>query len=337
MLTYFITGGAGFIGSNFIQYLYQKYGTAIEVVNLDLLTYAGDPDNLKEIEDYPTYHFVKGNICDTKLVNQIMSDYEADYVVHFAAESHVDRSIEEAGVFVETNVMGTLNLLNCVKKAWETKDGYKDGKKFLYISTDEVYGELGREGSFTENSPLSPRNPYSVSKTAGDMMCGAFYETYRFPVVRTRCSNNFGPRQFTEKLIPLYINNCMHNKKLPVYGDGSAVRDWIYVTDHLKGAELVLTEGKPGEVYNIGAHNEKTTLEIANLIVDILNKEYHYNIPEDCIAFVPDRKGHDRRYAIDPAKITKELGWVPETSFETGIRETVAWYINRANAAKPLF
>ncbi len=326
MVTYFITGGAGFIGSNFIHYLFQKYGNKAEVINLDLLTYAGNPDNLKEIEGFPNYHFVKGDICNRKLTEKIMADYDIDYVVHFAAESHVDRSIEDAGVFVQTNMTGTLNLLNCAKKAWESTDGYKSGRRFLYISTDEVYGELDREGYFTEESPLSPRNPYSVSKAGGDMMCGAFYETYQFPVIRTRCSNNFGPRQFTEKLIPLYINNCFHNKKLPVYGDGSAVRDWIYVTDHCKAVDLILYQGKPGEVYNIGAHNEKTTLEIAGIIADILNREYNYNIPKDCISHVPDRKGHDRRYAIDPARIHKELGWTPETSFEDGIRSTIAWY-----------
>lgn len=204
MLTYFITGGAGFIGSNFIHYLFQKYGTDLTVVNLDLLTYAGNLDNLKGLDNYPTYHFIKGDICDAKLLEKIMSEYDVDYVVHFAAESHVDRSIEEAGVFVQTNINGTLNLLNCAKKAWAVKDGYKDNRKFLYISTDEVYGELGPKGYFTESSPLAPRNPYSVSKAAGDMMCGAYYETYHFPVIRTRCSNNFGPRQFTEKLIPLY-------------------------------------------------------------------------------------------------------------------------------------
>lgn len=329
MLTYFITGGAGFIGSNFIHYLFQKYGTDLTVVNLDLLTYAGNLDNLKGLDNYPTYHFIKGDICDAKLLEKIMSEYDVDYVVHFAAESHVDRSIEEAGVFVQTNINGTLNLLNCAKKAWAVKDGYKDNRKFLYISTDEVYGELGPKGYFTESSPLAPRNPYSVSKAAGDMMCGAYYETYHFPVIRTRCSNNFGPRQFTEKLIPLYINNCIQDRKLPVYGDGSAVRDWIYVMDHCSAIDLALSDGRPGEIYNVGAHNEKNTLEIASAIVAILNKDYNYNIMEDYIDYVPDRKGHDRRYAIDSAKLTKELGWTPLTSFQDALKQTIAWYMEQ--------
>ncbi len=329
MITYLVTGGAGFIGSNFILYLYRTYGSDIQVVNLDLLTYAGNLKNLEEVEHFPTYHFIKGDICDTTLVETIMSDYDIDYVVHFAAESHVDRSIEDADDFVKTNVQGTLNLLNCAKKLWETTEGYKEDKKFLYISTDEVYGELGKEGYFTEESPLDPRNPYSVSKASGDMMSKAYYETYHFPALRTRCSNNFGPRQHSEKLIPLFIDNCIHHKKLPVYGDGCAVRDWIYVMDHCRAIDLVLSQGKLGEVYNIGSHNEKNTLEIAEAIVNILNQEYNYRISSDYISFVPDRKGHDRRYAIDSSKITRELGWSSEKSFHDGIRETVAWYMNR--------
>lgn len=327
MITYFVTGGAGFIGSNFIKFIFEKYGDKVRVINLDLLTYAGNMDNLLEIKDFPEYRFIQGDICDKKVVEGIFNAYDISYVVHFAAETHVDRSIEDAEVFVRTNVMGTLNLLNCAKKAWETQDGFKDGRRFLYISTDEVYGELGMEGYFTEASPFVPRNPYSVTKASGDMMCRAFYETYRFPVVRTRCSNNFGPGQFNEKLIPLFITNCIHHKKLPVYGDGLAVRDWIYVTDHCKAIDLVLTKGNPGEVYNIGSHNEKNTLEIAEIILRILNEKYNLDVSGDYISFIPDRKGHDRRYAIDSGKIKRELGWSSEISFYDGMQKTIAWYL----------
>ncbi|WMJ88282.1 dTDP-glucose 4,6-dehydratase [Anaerocolumna sp. MB42-C2] len=334
MKTYLVTGGAGFIGSNFILYLYQVYGNDIEVINLDLLTYAGNLFYLKAIENDPDYHFIQGDICNTKLVEDIMKTYDIDYVVHFAAESHVDKSIKDTDVFAKTNIMGTLNLLNCAKKSWEIDNGFKTGKKFLYISTDEVYGELGKEGYFTETSPISPRNPYSASKASGDMMTKAYSETYGFPAVRTRCSNNFGPHQFYEKLIPLYIKNCLLNKKLPVYGDGSAVRDWIYVSDHCSAIDLVLQSGKLGEVYNIGSHNEKTTLEIAKTVTEILKNEYTIKIPEDRIAFVKDRKGHDRRYAIDSSKIGRELGWKPCKTFDEGIRETIKWYLNHMDAIK---
>jgi dTDP-glucose 4,6-dehydratase len=327
MITYFVTGGAGFIGSNFIKYLFEKYGEGVRVINLDLLTYAGNMDNLLEIKDFPEYRFIQGDICDKKLVEGIFNSYDISYVVHFAAETHVDRSIEEAEVFVRTNVLGTLNLLNCAKKAWEYQDGFRDGRRFLYISTDEVYGELGMEGYFTEDSPLVPRNPYSVTKTSGDMMCRAFYETYRFPVVRTRCSNNFGPGQFSEKLIPLFITNCMQHKKLPVYGDGLSVRDWIYVTDHCKAVDLVLTKGNNGEVYNIGTHNEKNTLEIAEIIIRIMNEKYNYDISGNSVSYTSDRKGHDRRYAIDSSKLKKELGWSAEINFEDAMQKTIAWYL----------
>ncbi|QHQ62224.1 dTDP-glucose 4,6-dehydratase [Anaerocolumna sedimenticola] len=334
MKTYLVTGGAGFIGSNFILYLYQTYGSEIEVINLDLLTYAGNLHYLKKIEGYPTYHFIEGDICDTKLVENIMKTYDVDYIVHFAAESHVDRSIKEIDVFAQTNIMGTINLLNCAKKSWELDSGFKTGKKFLYISTDEVYGELGAKGYFTEESPIAPRNPYSVSKASGDMMTKAFFETYGFPSVRTRCSNNFGPHQYYEKLIPLFIKNSIQNKKLPVYGDGSAVRDWIYVYDHCCAIDLVLQNGKPGNVYNIGSHNEKATLEIAKTIIEILKNEFNIKIPEDSITFVEDRKGHDRRYAIDFSKISMELGWKPSKTFDEGLKETIKWYVNNMDTVK---
>jgi dTDP-glucose 4,6-dehydratase len=327
MKTYLVTGGAGFIGSNFIHYLFESYGDKIQVVNLDLLTYAGNKENLKEYEGKANYTFIKGDICDKTLVSKLMEKYDVDYVVHFAAESHVDRSIEDGKVFIKTNVMGTYNLLTCAKKAWETEKGFKEGKKFLYVSTDEVYGELAEEGYFTEETAISPRNPYSASKASGDMMAKAFYETFGVPVLRTRCSNNYGPYQFPEKLIPLFINNCIHNKNLPIYGDGLAVRDWLHVKDHCKAIDLVLSKGVLGEVYNVGGHNEKNTLEIAEIIVNTLKEQYNLNISEDYISHVADRKGHDRRYAIDPSKIGRELGWIPETKFEEGIKETIAWYM----------
>lgn len=334
MITYLVTGGAGFIGSNFIHYLLKNRGTKIQVINLDNLTYAGNLKNLQEVEGYANYHFIKGDICDAEIVGDIMEVYDIDYIVHFAAESHVDRSIKDSEVFAKTNIMGTLNLLNYAKKSWETTEGFKEGKRFLYVSTDEVYGELGKEGYFTEYSPLAPRNPYSASKASADIMAKAYYETYHFPVVITRCSNNYGPRQFPEKLIPLYINNGINHKSLPVYGDGSAVRDWIHVDDHCKGIDYALTRGKLGEAYNIGGHNEKTTLEIAEIIAAILNTEYNCDISSKDITFVADRKGHDRRYAIDASKINKELGWTPDIDFEEGIKETIAWYMKQQDYIK---
>jgi dTDP-glucose 4,6-dehydratase len=327
MTTYLVTGGAGFIGSNFIHYLFQTYGNKIEVINLDLLTYAGNLMNLHDIEGYSNYHFIKGDICDTTLVSELMTMYEIDYVVHFAAESHVDRSIEDSKAFAQTNIMGTLNLLDCAKKSWVIEGGFKKGKKFLYISTDEVYGELGEEGYFTEETPLAPRNPYSASKASGEMMVEAYYKTHHFPTLRTRCTNNYGPYQFPEKVIPLFINHCIQNKKLPIYGDGLSIRDWLHVSDHCKAIDLVLSKGSLGSVYNIGDHTEKTTLEIAKIVIDTLNEEYQCNISSDYIDNVADRKGHDRRYAIDPAKIRTELGWTADIKFEDGIRETIAWYM----------
>jgi dTDP-glucose 4,6-dehydratase len=327
MKTYLVTGGSGFIGSNFIHYLFENYNTDIRVINLDLLTYAGNPMNLMDMEGNENYHFIKGDICDLKLVGEVFSKFDIDYVVHFAAESHVDRSICDSEIFVKTNVLGTLNLLNAAKKAWEETDGFLENKRFLYVSTDEVYGALGKDGFFTESSPLSPRNPYSASKASADMMVKAYHETYGFPAVITRCSNNYGPYQFPEKLIPLYIYNGTHNMKLPVYGDGLAIRDWLYVLDHCSAIDVVLNQGKLGEAYNVGGHNEKTTIEIAETIIEILYSDYHYKISKNQIEFVTDRKGHDRRYAIDPSKIKNKLNWSPKTNFYDGIRKTIDWYM----------
>ena len=324
MVSYLITGGAGFIGSNFVRYLLKTYAD-IRIVNLDLLTYAGRPENLPED---PRHIFVRGDVCDRKLVSRLFSEYDFDTVIHFAAESHVDRSISDPDIFVRTNVMGTLNLLRCAMDSWF--DGsWKPGKKYLQVSTDEVYGALGPEGFFTETTPLSPHSPYSASKASGDLFALAFRDTYGMPVNITRCSNNYGPNQYPEKLIPLMIRNAMHHKPLPVYGDGMQVRDWLYVDDHCRAIDLVASKGRAGEVYNVGGHNERTNLEIVRTIL----RQLHDRLGDDeindgLIRHVEDRPGHDRRYAIDPAKIRQELGWAPETSFETGIQKTIDWYLS---------
>lgn len=324
MVSYLITGGAGFIGSNFVRYLLKTYAD-IRIVNLDLLTYAGRPENLPED---PRHIFVRGDVCDRKLVSRLFLEYDFDTVIHFAAESHVDRSISDPDIFVRTNVMGTLNLLRCAMDSWF--DGsWKPGKKYLQVSTDEVYGALGPEGFFTETTPLSPHSPYSASKASGDLFVLAFRDTYGMPVNITRCSNNYGPNQYPEKLIPLMIRNAMQHKPLPVYGDGLQVRDWLYVDDHCRAIDLVASGGRAGEIYNVGGHNERTNLEIVRTIL----RQLHDRLGDDeindgLIRHVEDRPGHDRRYAIDPAKIRRELGWVPETSFETGIQKTIDWYLS---------
>jgi dTDP-glucose 4,6-dehydratase len=323
MKHYLVTGGAGFIGSNFIHFLKKTYGDDIHIINLDALTYCGNCNNVSVYEGSNTYQFIQGNICSDELVNHIFKDYDIDYVVHFAAQTHVDRSISSADEFAQTNVIGTLNLLNAALNHWKPEN--YERKRFLYISTDEVYGDLPEEGYFTEATPLRPRNPYSASKAAGDMMAHAFYETHGLPVLTTRCSNNYGPYQYEEKFIPLCIQYCLKGIKLPVYGDGLNIRDWLYVEDHCRAIDLVLQRGNVGEVYNIGGHNEHTNLEITETLRTILRQDYHIKVPE--IQFVEDRKGHDRRYAIDPAKIRNELGWQPETSFEEGIRKTIRWYM----------
>lgn len=307
-----ITGGAGFIGSNFINYLLSGRDD-ISIVNLDKLTYAGNLENLAGAEASKNYTFIKGDICNCDLVEYIFRKFDINHVINFAAETHVDRSILGAEIFYRTNVIGTNVLLEAAKKF--------NAEKFIQISTDEVYGSLGAEGLFSEKSSLSPNSPYSASKTGADLMVLAYHHTYGLPVVITRCSNNYGPFQFPEKLIPLMIINALKGKKLPVYGDGLNVRDWIYVLDHNKAVELVFEKGKPGEVYNIGAGCEMKNIEIIKLILSILDK------PENLIEFIADRPGHDRRYAIDSSKIRKELGWKPVFEFNEAIQKTVEWYL----------
>ena len=316
-----VTGGAGFIGSNFIHYMLEKHPDD-NLINLDLLTYAVNIHNLDDVKDNPHYHFVKGNIVNRELVTHLVHEFNIDHIVNFAAESHVDRSILHPEVFVETNVQGTLALLDVAKR--------EGVEKFLQVSTDEVYGTLGATGYFTEESPLQPNSPYSASKASADMMVRAYYETYGLNVNITRCSNNYGPYQFPEKLIPLMTSNGMEGKDLPIYGNGKNIRDWLYVSDHCQAIDLVLRDGKPGEIYNVGGHNERTNNEIVHLIVDNLG------ISEDHIKYVKDRLGHDKRYAIDPTKIETELGWKPEYTFDTGIVKTIDWYKNNEDWWQPL-
>jgi dTDP-glucose 4,6-dehydratase len=312
MKCFLITGGAGFIGSNYIHYLMETSGNSIKVINLDLLNYCSNRSNVSKYENNKNYTFIKGDICDDELVRKIFSENDIDYVVHFAAQTHVDRSIESVNEFARTNVIGTVNLLNAAKEAWECIDCSE--KRFLYISTDEVYGQIFTEEFFTEETPLNPRNPYSASKAAGDMMAHAFYETHNLPVLITRCSNNYGPYQFEEKFIPLIIKCCLTGKSIPIYGDGKNIRDWLYVTDHCKAINKVLFSGKIGEVYNVGGHNEYTNLDVVDKVLAILTDEFKITVSP--VQFVKDRKGHDKRYAIDPAKIINELGWSEETSFQ---------------------
>lgn len=327
MKNYLVTGGAGFIGSNFIHYMLNKYKD-IKIINLDVLTYAGNLENLKAVEDNPNYIFVHGDICDKELVAGIFREHDIDYVVNFAAESHVDRSIREPEVFVKTNVLGTTNLLNSAKESWQNSEGFKNGKKFLQVSTDEVYGSLGDTGYFMETTPLDPHSPYSSSKAGADLLVKAYFDTFNMPVNITRCSNNYGPYQFPEKLIPLIINNCLNKKALPIYGDGLNIRDWLYVEDHCRAIDMVINDGRLGEVYNIGGHNERTNIHIVKTIIKYLNEKVDSSITENLIKYVEDRKGHDKRYGIDPEKIKKELGWEPETAFENGIVKTIEWYLN---------
>ena len=309
-----ITGGAGFIGSNFIKYMINKY-SEYEIINLDALTYCGNLENLKDIENKDNYTLIKGNICDKAIVDELVS--KADYVINFAAESHVDRSIVDPEIFIKSNVLGTQILLNATKE--------HGVEKYIQISTDEVYGTLGKTGYFTENTFLQPNSPYSASKASADLVVRAYYETFDLPINITRCSNNYGPYQFPEKLIPLMISNALENKKLPIYGDGKNIRDWLHVYDHCSAIDLVLHEGRLGEVYNIGGNNEKENIEIVKLILNELSRS------ESLIEFVKDRLGHDRRYAIDSSKIQSELGWKPKYTFETGIKETIQWYLDNQN------
>lgn len=328
MKTYLVTGGAGFIGSNFVHYMLKKYND-IKIINVDALTYAGNLENLKSIENNPNYTFVKANICSKEEITRIFKENDIDYVVNFAAESHVDRSIKDPEIFVETNVEGTVNLLNIAKEFWQIgEDQYKEGCKFLQVSTDEVYGSLGEDGFFMETTPLCPHSPYSASKASADMLVKAYFDTFKFPVNITRCSNNYGPYQFPEKLIPLIINNTLKHKNLPVYGDGLNVRDWLFVEDHCKAIDMVINSGKLGEVYNVGGHNERTNITIVKTIINYISENVDKEVSEKLITYVKDRKGHDRRYGIDPEKIKNELGWSPETTFEVGIKKTIKWYLD---------
>ncbi len=310
-----VTGGAGFIGSNFIRYMLDKY-SEYRIVNLDKLTYAGNLNNLCGVCE-ERHLFVKGDICDRRLVNDLFETYRFQYIVNFAAESHVDRSIEDPETFLRTNILGTQVLLDACRKYHEKQIKHK----FLQVSTDEVYGSLGAEGYFTEETPLSPNSPYSASKAAADMIVRAYKETFGLNVNITRCSNNYGPYQFPEKLIPLMIYNALEEKELPVYGDGMNIRDWLYVEDHCRAIDVVLHQGKPGEVYNVGGSSEKTNIEIVKLILKELGK------PEQLIKYVKDRPGHDKRYAIDASKIKAELGWEPASRFNEGIVRTLKWYL----------
>lgn len=374
-MTYLVTGAAGFIGANYVKYLLKIYGNNVNIIILDVLTYAGNLLTIKEELTLPNVTFVKGNISDRDLVTKILSENDVDYIVNFAAESHVDRSITNPKLFLETNILGTHNMLECARQAWFTgkdangKATYKPGKKFLQISTDEVYGSLEKDydtakplevtseirqvignrtdmktfgdNYFTEETPLSPRSPYSSSKTSADLIANAYFHTYDFPINITRCSNNYGPYHFPEKLIPLIIKNILEGKKLPVYGKGENVRDWLYVEDHAKGIDMVLHKGRLGEVYNIGGFNEESNINIVKLVISLIaqamNDEPKYqtllkcnlsDINENLIEYVADRPGHDMRYAMDPTKIATELGWYPETTFKEGIKKTIQWYLD---------
>ena len=312
-----MTGGSGFIGSNFIRHMLDKYPDH-KIINLDKLTYAGNPNNLKDVEDNPNYSFVRGDICDPYVVNEVMQ--QVDQVVHFAAESHVDRSIDDGSVFVRTNVLGTYTLLESALK--------HDIKRFVHVSTDEVYGSIN-EGSFKETDMLVPSSPYSSSKAGSDLLAQSYYITHNLPVIITRCTNNFGPYQYPEKLIPLFVTNLQENKKVPVYGAGQNIRDWIYVLDHCKAVDFILHNGSDGEIYNIGGGAEKTNLEITEMIIENIGSD------ESMIEYVKDRLGHDLRYSLDCSKL-KGLGWVPEYDFDEALEQTVRWYVENEWWWKPL-
>lgn len=321
-----ITGGAGFIGSHVVRLFVTKY-PHYHIFNLDALTYAGNLENLSDIENAPNYTFLKGDITDVEFLNAIFSQHNFSGVIHLAAESHVDRSITDPLAFVKTNVIGTMNLLNCCLKHW--KNNF-EGKRFYHISTDEVYGSLGTSGFFTETTPYSPNSPYSASKASSDHFVRAYGETYGLPYVISNCSNNYGPNQFPEKLIPLFINNIIENKPLPVYGDGNYTRDWLYVIDHALAIDRVFHQGKMSETYNIGGFNEWKNLDLVKLLCGLMDKKRNRpeGTSEKLITFVTDRPGHDKRYAIDASKISSELGWKPTVSFEEGLSQTIDWYLN---------
>ncbi|AQS94220.1 dTDP-glucose 4,6-dehydratase [Polaribacter sp. BM10] len=333
MKSILVTGGAGFIGSNFIPYYLEK-NSDCKIINLDILSYAGDLENLKEVENHKNYTFIKGDICDRDLLNKLFDTYNFTEVIHFAAESHVDNSIKNPDAFVKTNVFGTFNLLDVAKNYWMTSPNkYREEFKharFHHISTDEVYGTLGKEGLFTEETSYAPNSPYSASKASSDFMVRSYFHTYGLNVVTTNCSNNYGPKQHNEKLIPTIIRKAISGENIPIYGDGQNIRDWLYVLDHCKGIDLVLENGRAGETYNIGGKNERDNLYIAHKICDILDeikpKDKSY---KEQISFVKDRPGHDFRYAIDASKLENELGWQADESFETGILKTIEWYLKK--------
>lgn len=314
-----VTGGAGFIGSCFIRHMLKSHPD-YKIINFDCLTYAGNIENLDDIKNSLNYSFIKADICDKKAVDRAVS--EVDCVINFAAESHVDRSILNPEIFIETNIKGTLNLLDCAKK--------HGIQRYLQVSTDEVYGTLGKDGYFTENTPLAPNSPYSASKAGADMLVRSYFETYKTPVLITRCSNNYGPYQYPEKLIPFFISKLLKGEKVPLYGDGLNIRDWLYVYDHCRAIDTVLHKGREGEVYNIGGHNEKSNFEITKIILKEMGRD------ENSIEYVKDRLGHDRRYAIDNTKITTELGWEPSLTFEEGIKLTINWYLNNIEWIKSI-
>ncbi|HIQ89513.1 TPA: dTDP-glucose 4,6-dehydratase [Candidatus Galligastranaerophilus faecipullorum] len=319
MMKILVTGGAGFIGSCFIRHMLKSHPD-YKIINFDCLTYAGNIENLDDIKNSPNYSFIKADICDKKAVDRAVS--EVDCVINFAAESHVDRSILNPEIFIETNIKGTLNLLDCAKK--------HGIQRYLQVSTDEVYGTLGKDGYFTENTPLAPNSPYSASKAGADMLVRSYFETYKTPVLITRCSNNYGPYQYPEKLIPFFISKLLKGEKVPLYGDGLNIRDWLYVYDHCRAIDTVLHKGREGEVYNIGGHNEKSNFEITKIILKEMGRD------ESSIEYVKDRLGHDRRYAIDNTKITTELGWEPSLTFEEGIKLTINWYLNNIEWIKSI-
>lgn len=322
--TILITGGAGFIGSHLVRMLVEKYPD-YHIVNLDLLTYAGNLANLRDIENKPNYTFVKGDIVDASMVNQLFDQYKFDGVIHLAAESHVDRSIEDPGAFIKTNVLGTMNLLNAARDKWTDYTN----KRFYHVSTDEVYGTLGETGLFTEETSYDPRSPYSASKASSDHLVRAFYHTYKLPVVISNCSNNYGPYQFPEKLLPLFINNIKNNKPLPVYGDGKYTRDWLWVEDHAAAIDMIYAKGRVGETYNIGGNNEWKNIDLIYNLCDVMDELLgrEPGTSKQLITFVKDRAGHDRRYAIDASKLMSELGWKPTVFAEEGLRKTAEWYL----------
>jgi dTDP-glucose 4,6-dehydratase len=331
MKTILVTGGAGFIGGNFVHFLLSLQ-QPLQVINLDALTYAGNLDTLQPLEKHPNHHFVQGKIQDHDLIFSLFERFRPDAVVNFAAESHVDRSIDGPAEFIDTNIGGTFNLLECAKEHWKSLATEEASSfRFLHVSTDEVYGSLGSEGMFTESTPYAPNSPYSASKAASDHLVRAWHHTYGLPVLTTNCSNNYGPYQFPEKLIPLFIQKALAGEPLPIYGDGSNVRDWLYVEDHCRAIWRVLESGTPGEVYNVGGNNEMSNLEVVDTLCNLLDEmvpDSEFRPHSQLKAFVNDRPGHDQRYAIDAGKLERELGWTPKETFKTGLRKTVQWYLD---------